>query len=274
MPAQTPIIPHRRSPAFCRLARWYAQRLVRRSFHALRMAHGGADVLDRLDSHDGPTIVLLNHQSWWDPILSAALVRRFAPRRRVHAPMERRMLERFAFMRRLGLFGVDLDDPGAFGAAVGYAAGLCLEDRRASLWVTPQGSFADVRAPLRLRPGSAAVAASLCRSGRPPAVACLAVELVFWEDRRPEALTLARACPSPARPTATASWHRVMTASLRTAMDELASLAIARDPAGFEALLGERSGGAHPVYDLYQRLMGRGRTVEPAGRREHAEPAP
>ncbi|GIW73721.1 MAG: hypothetical protein KatS3mg103_0243 [Phycisphaerales bacterium] len=142
-----PILPHRRNAWASAVFRRYARRLVARHFNALRLARGCEQAIETLHNHPGPTIVLLNHQSWWDPILSAAMADTITARRPVYAPMDRAMLERFAFMRRLGLFGVDLDDPQAGPAMVRYAAGLLTRQPNASLWITPQGRLADVPRP-------------------------------------------------------------------------------------------------------------------------------
>ena len=250
------ILPHRRREWFCRLFRWYARRLIVKNFNAMRLARGGIDAFAHLDAHTGPTMLLLNHQSWWDPILTVALVDRFAPTRQVYAPMDRAMVEQFAFMRKLGLFGVDLDDPRAFKAMVHYAGELARTSANPSFWITPQGRFADVRVPLELRPGAAAIASRLDREGMPPRVLCLAIEFNFWEDRKPEVLLLARACPPPERST-TSLWHRRMGEIMQASMADLADLAIARDPAAFDTVLGRGASGVNPVYDAILRLTGR-----------------
>lgn len=261
MDATPAILPHDRRAWFCRLFRWYASRLVRKNFNAMRLAVGGDRVLAGLDAHDGPTMLLLNHQSWWDPILTAALARRYARNREVFAPMDRAMVEQFKFMRKLGLFGVDLDNPGAFKAMVKYVNALADSNPRPSFWITPQGEFADVRAPLELRPGAAAIASRLDSAGRPPRVVSLAIEYTFWEDRKPELLLLARPCRSPERST-TSLWQRRMTGSLDAAMRDLAKLSMARDATAFETVLGRGSSGVNPIYDAILRITGRQTSIE------------
>ncbi len=263
------ILPHRRREWFCRLFRWYSRRLVRRNFNAMRLARGGERAFTDLDAHAGPTILLLNHQSWWDPILTIALVDRFTPTRQVYAPMDRAMVEQFAFVRKLGLFGVDLDQPDAFKAMVQYAAHLAATSPHPSFWITPQGQFADVRAPLEMRPGAAAIASRLDGQGRPPKVLCLAIELIFWEDRKPEVLLLAKSCPAPERST-TSLWQREMSATLQAAMHELCELAIAREPDAFDTILGRGASGVNPFYDALLRLTGRQPNI--SARKPRTEP--
>ena len=271
MQSHPAIVPHRRQEWFCRLFRWYARRLIRKNFNALRLAKGGADAFAHFDAHGGPTMLLLNHQSWWDPILTIALVDRFTPTRQVYAPMDRAMVEQFAFMRKLGLFGVDLDDPAALKAMVHYASDLARTSRNPSFWITPQGQFADVRAPLELRPGAAAIASRLDRDGMPPRVLCLAIEFNFWEDRKPEVLLLAKPCPKPEQSTMSL-WQRQMADTMQSAMAELASLAITRDPAAFDSILGRGASGVNPVYDTVLRLTGRQPQI--ASRTARTEPTP
>ncbi len=218
-------------------------------------------MLADLDSHDGPTMLLLNHQSWWDPILTASLADLYARNRQVFAPMDRAMVEQFKFMRKLGLFGVDLDDPAAFKALVKYAGELAASNPRPSFWITPQGGFADVRAPLELRPGAAAIASRLGSTGNSLRVVSLAIEFTFWEDRKPEVLLLAKTCRPPERST-TSHWQRCMVESLDDAMHELAAASIARDPASFETILGRGASGVNPIYDAILRLTGRQATIE------------
>ncbi|MEQ9097452.1 MAG: lysophospholipid acyltransferase family protein [Phycisphaerales bacterium] len=270
MSTPSAILPHDRREWFCRLFRWYGRRLVRKSFNAMRLAHGSDQVLDDLDGHAGPTMLLLNHQSWWDPILTTALADRFAPQRQIFAPMDRTMVEQFAFMRKLGMFGVDLDDPSAFKAMVQYAARLTETSERPSFWITPQGQFADVRAPLQLRPGAAAIASRLDSIDRSPRVACLAIELAFWEDRKPEVLLLARHCEPPARST-TSLWQRQITDALGKAMCNLSELVIARDANAFDTILGRGSSGVNPIYDTVLRLTGREPNI--ASRKPQTEPS-
>lgn len=265
------ILPQQRKEWFCRLFQWYSRRLILKNFNAVRIEPASDKVLESLDTHEGPTMLLLNHQSWWDPILSAALARQFSPGRQVFAPMDRVMVKQFAFMRRLGIFGVDLDDPSAYKGMVQYATDLARHHPRPSFWITPQGRFVDVRAPLELRPGAAAIAGRLHKFAAPPRVVCLAVEYPFWDDRKPELLLLARPCPTPPRPT-TSLWHREMSRTLAEAMHELSKLAIARKPKALDILFGRGASGVNPVYDTILRITGRQTAISTQDSR--AEPSP
>ena len=58
-----------RSPRLFRLFRWYGKRYVARHFHAVRISRSGPVP----DLPRRPTIVVLNHPSWWDPLICVIL---------------------------------------------------------------------------------------------------------------------------------------------------------------------------------------------------------
>jgi 1-acyl-sn-glycerol-3-phosphate acyltransferase len=229
------------------------------------MLRSDLPALGSLDLHPGPAIVLMNHPAWWDPLVGMVLADRFTPGRTPCAPMDVAQLRRFGFFRRLGLFGIDPQDPRSAGAMREHVLGLFRVQSRPTLWITPQGRFTDVREPIRCRTGSALIAASCER----PAVIAVAIEYAFWQDQRPEILiTAERVAPAlvPA-PEGSAMqrsshrqamhWHRAMEEAMATAAGRLSRAVIARDPALFCPLLGGASGRINPVYDLWLRLRGR-----------------
>ncbi|MEM1423166.1 MAG: lysophospholipid acyltransferase family protein, partial [Planctomycetota bacterium] len=226
--------------------------MFRKSFHALRISDESAGALDVLRSADGPLVVAMNHQSWWDPLTGLLLADRVCPARGAIAPMDREMLERFGILRRVGVFGIDPEDPGSLDAMRSYFSGFVRTDPRGALWLTPQGEFADPRAPVRLRPGAAAVAADhgACR------VVSVAMEYGFWLDKRPELFLHASEVRPPERRTV-AGWHRALTRAMRDDNRRLAELVIARSPDAFSPLLASSGTGTSPVYNLWLRLRGR-----------------
>lgn len=267
--------------------------MLRREFHAVRMLRGDQEILAAIAEVPSPVIVLVNHPSWWDPLVALALAWKFMPQRTPCGPMDAAQLRRFGFFRRLGIFGVELEDArchddqdddgagnggpdggrahrrhGEHGGAAALAELLARVDERFSsdalpaLWITPQGRFSDAREPIRIRPGAAAVAAAHpgCR------VAVANIEYAFWQDRRPEVFVACRAIAPPSGASSdgapgrvgTTAWHRAMRLAMQANADRLAEAVVARDPAAFDLLIGGGSTRIQPIYDLWLRLRGRG----------------
>lgn len=219
----------------CRFFGRVMQREMRRSFHKVRLARPG------VPTHPGgvPLIVYTNHPSWWDPAFVIVLALRLFDQREHYGPIEADMLERYRFMRRIGIFGVA---PGTRAGAADFlriGAGI-LADPRRMLWVTAQGQFSDPRErPLGLRYGTARLMERV-----PGAVALpLAVEYPFWTERRPEALAR---FGTPQRD------PQRLEAALTETMDRLADDALAREPARFETVL-QGSAGLFGIYDAWRR---------------------
>lgn len=244
---------------------WYSRRLVRKRFHAMRLAEDGLP--EGLDSDARPLLVALSHSSWWDPVAAVLLKTELFPSRSSCSPMDRAQLERFGFFRRLGIFGIDPDDPQAMGPMVSYIEERMREHPRPTLIITPQGRFADPRSPLEVRPGLAMVAARLSRGGSVPRVIAMTLEYVFWIDQRPE--MLARVCEIPA-PDATqraTAWQRQVEAGMAANASALAAHSLARSGAGMRTLIGAGSGAVHPVFDAWARLRGRSTAIDLSARR-------
>lgn len=256
------LLPARPSPRIAKGIRWYARRLLRRRFHAVRLARGSAEVLAGIAGSARPTILLLSHASWWDPIVAIWIWDRFFGARGAAGPMHRRELERFRFFRSVGIFGIDPDDPASLEAMREYLRPR-MADGGEVLLLTPQGTLTDVRAPIRLRPGAAAMAASLPQVE----VIAVAIEYAFWLDQRAEVFLRAVRVPPAAddRAPSTADWHRAMQVSMQENAAALAAQVIARDPAAFEVLVGGET-SVHPVYDWWLRLWGRDGAIDGEGR--------
>jgi hypothetical protein len=196
-------------------------------------------------------------------MIGAVLVERYFRDRFHYAPIDEVMLGKYRFFARLGFFGVE---PGTRRGATTFlrAVDAIGARSRSALWITPQGRFADVRErPLRLLDGIGH-AAKRWRSG---VLLPLAIEYTFWEERTPEALCrFGEPIPLGPEPQRTAQeWTRLAKDALETAMQNLASAAIRRDPAGFETVLGGTA-GVGGIYDAWRSLGARLR-----GRRFHRE---
>ena len=172
--------------------------------------------------------------------------------RKMLAVMDAAELERFAIFRRLGVFGVDPDDPASQGVMVSYLERLFAADESQAFWITPQGRFTDVRAPIRLRPGAAAVAARLGGVR----VGCVHMDYVFWNEPKPELLIRFEEVDVPDRLTTT-GWLRTMTAAMERNRERCGALAVARDAGPFVTIAGRGGAGASGVYGAWLRLRGR-----------------
>lgn len=248
------LIPATPSPriraAFAAMVAW----MVRRRFHAVRLARGSREVLAAADSGARPAVVVMNHCAWWDPVLLIVLWRELLPSRAPYGPIDRDELKRFAIFRKVGLFGVDPDDPRTLEAMRAYLEQVAARDPRFALFVTPQGRFADVRDEVVPRPGVAAVASALA----PDRAVSVAVEYGFWVDQRPEIFLRAEAIPC--EPTGTLGWQRRVTEAMRVNQAALAGLVRARGADAFEPLsprFAPKASGTNPAYDLWLRLTGR-----------------
>lgn len=263
-----PFLPASPKPWFIRGFGKYTLRLVRTRFFAVRLAREHAGAMAHLAKHDGPAIVALNHCSWWDPLTALVLQRIYMPDRPSAAPMDYDQLKRFGFFKHIGIFGVDPQNPASLEAMGSYVGDLIEQDRRTTLWVTPQGEFADVRDPIKLRPGTAAIAA------RTPGVRVLsvAVEYGFWVEQKPEVFLRFQPIEVGKPDPSTTDWHRALTAGMRENAESLASRVRTRDPEQFRILHGKGMAQTNPVYDAYLRLRGRGGSIQAKRRDEPVGP--
>jgi 1-acyl-sn-glycerol-3-phosphate acyltransferase len=253
-----------RSPVLLALFGWYLRFwYVPRHFRAVRVSRSGLPKIPAGKS----AVIYSNHPSWWDPAMYILLGLALLPERVGYGPMDKRELERYGLLRRMGAFGIDPTSPRGAGAFLQTSRRI-LGDRRGTLWITAEGRFTDPRArPLTLRPGIA----HLARHVPDVLFIPLALEYSFWNESRPEALTrfgdpiAVEAARDPAEITAQ------LTAALTKTMDALAAESMARNPALFQPLL--RGGaGVGGIYDLWRRLRawGSGRRFDPAHARRSA----
>jgi 1-acyl-sn-glycerol-3-phosphate acyltransferase len=239
------------------LFRRYAVRFVRKHFHAVRLSKAGAS----FPTTDEPILVVLNHPSWWDPMLGIVLSRELNPRDQF-AAIDAVAVEQYRFFKRLGFIGVDQTSLRGAASFLRTGAALLSEPRRA-FWVTAQGRFADARArPLALQPGVGHLAARMTRG----LVLPVALEYTFWTERTPEALVrLGEPLAVAERALNGKQWLALIESSLTRALDALNAEAQARDTSAFRTLLGGRS-GVGGVYDWWRRAKARvrGERFDPA----------
>lgn len=240
-----PAVPHR-WPWLVRLFRWYAGRYVRRHFNALRLSKSGHP----FPATDEPLLVVLNHPSWWDPLIGIALSRAFAGREQF-AAIDAIAVRQYRFFQKIGFVGVDTKS--LRGAAEFLRAGAAiLAQPRHVFWVTAQGRFTDVRErPLALQSGVGHLASRLTTGTVLP----VALEYTFWTERTPEALArVGEPLKIADHPGLNGrAWTALIEAALTRNLDALNAEAARRDPAAFTELLAGKS-GVGGVYDAWRRL--------------------
>ena len=253
------------SPRIRRGFAWLTRRMLGKSFRALHITPEGNRHLQAAAAHAGPVLLIANHTSWWDPMLALHLAERPLAHRPLCAPIEMQQYQRFGILRKIGLFGIDRDHPDALASMVEHVRQRIATERNTLVCITPQGTFADVRTPVRLRPGAAALAMALPEAR----VLAVALEYGFWLDKRPEVFMHVTPCDASgstdAVPLSTPQWHRRLTRQLQAAMGQLAPLVIDRDPAAFEHLPGDAAANdgtaVNPWYDAWLRLRGAGTRI-------------
>jgi len=128
------------------------RRSVRRAFHSVLVA--GAE---ETSQQPGPLLLCPNHSNWWDGFLCLHLMA-LLPERRIALMQEQQHLDRYAFFRYAGVFGIDLETTRS--AVGGLRTALDLLDRpETALWMFPQGELLPARAPIVAQPGVSYLAA-------------------------------------------------------------------------------------------------------------------
>ena len=238
----------------------YLRRYFARHFTGVRIALDGRPP----EFGDKPFILYCNHPSWWDPILLMLVVSEYYPGRDGYGPIDSAVIDRYKFLGRLGLFGVDPDSRTGLSRFLRTADAI-LARPRTILGITPEGEFRDPRArPVRLQPG---VAHLLRRHPEVPAVP-VAIEYPFWDERAPEALVRfgnpieadERRAEMPVE-----ELNRYLEHRLEETLDRLAEGAMARDPAAFVSIV-EGGTGVGGIYDAGKRLKAwlTGRSFDPS----------
>ncbi|MCC5829479.1 MAG: lysophospholipid acyltransferase family protein [Phycisphaeraceae bacterium] len=243
---------------FNRYLRWYLSRHLRQ-----------VAILDDAllpDLAGRAAVIHLNHPSWWDPLIVMLLADQLLPKRRHFGPLDAEALKKYRVFEKLGVFGVDQESASGARAFLRIAQGL-LADPEHVIWITAEGAFTDPRRrPIQLRPGISHLARSM------PEVAFIpmALELVYWQERTPEALI---AFGEPIVPASNGSeggesveaWTRRLAENQQAIQDRLASVVMERDDSRFLPVLVGRT-GVGGFYDFWRRIKSfwRGERFDPS----------
>lgn len=209
-----------------------------------------------------PIVVFANHPGWWDGVAFMLLSQALFVPRRMYIPMDKAALDRYPFMRRIGVFGIETGSPRGAIAFLKVAKDvLGAPDRM--LWMNAPGRFSDVRErPVPIAPGMTRLP-----EFAPDAVFVpLALDYPFWTERKAEMLC---AFGAPIEGRTLEAMDRdaravALSEALAATMDRLAGDAIARDPARFETLLRGRE-GMGGIFQLWRRIVAaaRGQRYDP-----------
>jgi 1-acyl-sn-glycerol-3-phosphate acyltransferase len=237
----------RRSDVLFRGFRWWVRGYLKKHFHAVRLSCGSRPNV----SPELPLVIVLNHPSWWDPLVGVFLAGLF-PERVHYAPMESKALARYKLFEKLGFYGVE---PGTARGGISFlkTTTAILSQPCSAVWITAQGRFADPRVrPPELLPGVGHVARRLSQG----VIITVALEYPFWEERLPEALVrFGEPIVIERGETCSASdWVKRIEENLSAAQDALMADALRRDPTAFESLLtGKVAIGG--IYDRWRRIL-------------------
>lgn len=195
--------------------RWFAgvaRKRLESSFQSIRIHGLGA--LRAVQQR--PVLLISNHTSWWDPLVAIWLTRLSVPFDS-YAMMNADNLRRLPFFRRVGAFGVDLDDPSDGGAAVRYSTRLLREPGRL-VWIFAQGDERpSTERPLVFKDGAAAIA----KLARGVAILPLALRYELGGSARPDLYL--RIGPTLDAPTNVKDGTKMLQDAVTTLLDEIDS---------------------------------------------------
>ena len=237
------------SPILLSLFDQYTRRYFARHFSSLFVTHP----LPCFDRAAGPYVVFLNHASWWDPLVCLLLARHFTSAFSNFAPIDRLMLDKFRFFRRLGFFGIEKNSRvGAIQFLRTSRAILAQPD--SALWITPQGEFVNQRVrPIELKSGIGLLAHSVPNLQLVP----LALDYSFGSDRLPTVCAKfgSMISTADARFLSRDGWAELLRLALEQTLDELQVDVLSSDSKHRTHIVaGQRGTGG--IYGLCQRLRG------------------
>jgi len=224
---------------------------LRQHFHAVAVDR--RDLINSPVPDDASVIFFANHPGWWDPIIAIHLCKTCFSKRQFYAPIDAEALRKYKVFSKLGFYGIELHS--LHGAADFLKTSRrIISEPNTSIWITPEGRFADPRdVSATLMPGLAHLAMQHDNLYLVP----LAIEYTFWEERLPEAL---QKIGTPIFSGELQSLSKVdclnhLTLKLRETQRELADAAIHRRCEVFEVQLSGKF-GAFGFYDWLRRWRG------------------
>ena len=169
-------------------------------------------------------------------------------------------IEKYRVFKKLGFVGIP-QNPREGAARFLRAGSAILAQSDAALWVTAQGQFTDTRVrPVVLRPGIA----HLARRNPQAALLPLAIDITFWNERQPEALTAFGELFAPPQGATPKELTPLLETRLAAALDSLSVAAISRDESRFDVVL-QKAASVTNAYDAarWLRAMLTGQKFDP-----------
>ena len=232
------------------------ERTLRNGIHTVRVANAPSPTLLQTPH----LVIYSNHPSWWDGIIFMFLARRLLAGRRAFTPVDAAMVDRYAFLEKVGGFRVE---QGRLRGARDFRA-MCqaiLAVPTNVLIMAAQDRFADPRErPIRLAGGLP----HLRDLAADVVFLPLAIEYVFGEERRPDAFLRFGEPISAAHTTGgRAELMRSLEGSLTETMDHLMRDIVLRDETAFAPVF-SGSKRIDIVYDAWRRVKSlvRGETFD------------
>jgi 1-acyl-sn-glycerol-3-phosphate acyltransferase len=216
---------------FCR----YTHRMVSRRFTAFGVQF--AEPISSCVPRDQALVVYANHASWWDPITAMLLRKSYFSDRILYAPIDAEALKAYRIFSKMGFFGIHLDRLSGASDFLKSSRAI-LANPRSSLWVTPEGRFADCRDHSQpLMPGLAHLAASV------PSVSFLplAIEYPFWEEPRPMVAVRFGTRQAFDGNVSKRECSELLEKALRQTQHDLAASVVLRQADAFEYLIAPRA---------------------------------
>jgi len=224
----------------------YVRRFIRKNFHAVRLSKTSCP----WPTGPEPILVVLNHPSWWDPMMAVVISDHVPPGEHFGA-IDAEAVRKYPVFLKLGFLPVDTLSLRGAAEFLRRSEAILAEPNRL-LWLTAQGKFTDVRTrPLVLRPGVGHLAARLKRGRIVP----VALEYSFWTEKTPEALirfgrTLDIADFPERNPK---EWTFEIERALTETLDGLNTETMTREPDSFTVLASGRT-GVGGAYDRFRRV--------------------
>jgi 1-acyl-sn-glycerol-3-phosphate acyltransferase len=238
------VIPATRSAWFGWWFARHARRQIERRF--ARVVVRGRDTLARA-GQEGPVLVVSNHTSWWDPLVIIHLLWQVVPLEG-YAMMDAKNLRLLPFFRKVGAFGVDVDDASDGARGIRYACKR-LDHAGQAVWIFAQGREIPVTVrPLVFRPGAREIARIASRAKVLPCA------LRYEMGSRADPVLYVSFGEAVKVPRRAGDCARALEDAVTAELDRIDAAIVSGEAIGFETLYEKRDS---PFFTLATRVLAR-----------------